>query len=303
MAFRIQEQIVMFLFILFVLHACDLGAQIPATLSYQGLLTDSNGTPVPDGTHTILVKFYDASEGGTATFQRGPITVITFKGLFTVILGSGEGTSNDPLPSTFGDSPHWIGITPDNQTELTPRATLTTVPYAFRALYANTGVPIGTIVAYASSTIPDGWLECDGSAVSRISYSELFTAIGITWGAGDATTTFNLPDLRGSFLRGWDHGAGSDPDIAARTAKFTSGASGDNVGSYQGDQFKSHTHLQDPHSHGVGFDPAGTAGSNRFTGGGSGLIQSASTVATNQYTGGNETRPKNAYVAYIIKAQ
>lgn len=57
-------------------------------------------------------------------------------------------------------------------------------------------VPIGTILDYAGNTIPDGYLECDGSAVSRTAYPRLFAAIGTLWGAGDGSTTFNLPDLR-----------------------------------------------------------------------------------------------------------
>jgi microcystin-dependent protein len=55
--------------------------------------------------------------------------------------------------------------------------------------------PVGAIMSFARTTPPVGFLECDGSAVSRVTYSELFTAIGTTWGAGDGSTTFNLPDL------------------------------------------------------------------------------------------------------------
>ena len=56
---------------------------------------------------------------------------------------------------------------------------------------------IGSIIQWTSNTIPDGFLLCDGSAVSRTTYAELFSVIGTTYGAGDSTTTFNLPDLRG----------------------------------------------------------------------------------------------------------
>lgn len=64
--------------------------------------------------------------------------------------------------------------------------------------------PSGAIIAYGASTAPTGWLLCDGSAVSRSTYSSLFTAISTTWGTGDGSTTFNLPDFRGQFLRGYD---------------------------------------------------------------------------------------------------
>lgn len=64
------------------------------------------------------------------------------------------------------------------------------------------GVPIGAIIPYAGSTAPFGTLICNGAAISRAAYPELFEAIGTTWGAGDGSTTFNIPDLRGYFLRG-----------------------------------------------------------------------------------------------------
>lgn len=64
------------------------------------------------------------------------------------------------------------------------------------------GVPIGAIIPYAGSTAPFGTLICNGAAISRAAYPELFEAIGTTWGAGDGSSTFNIPDLRGYFLRG-----------------------------------------------------------------------------------------------------
>ena len=60
------------------------------------------------------------------------------------------------------------------------------------------------------ATCPTGWHATDGSAVSRTTYANLFTAIGTTYGAGDGSTTFNLPDGRGYFVRTWDNGAGRD---------------------------------------------------------------------------------------------
>lgn len=70
--------------------------------------------------------------------------------------------------------------------------------------YVDQVTPPGALMAYAASTAPTGWLLCDGSAVSRTTYAALFAAISTTWGAGNGTTTFNVPDLRGQFLRGYD---------------------------------------------------------------------------------------------------
>ena len=72
-------------------------------------------------------------------------------------------------------------------------------------------VPSGTVLYFAGQTAPAGWLKANGAAVSRTAYAALFAAIGTTYGAGDGRSTFNLPDLRGEFLRGWDDGRGVDP--------------------------------------------------------------------------------------------
>ena len=150
------------------------------------------------------------------------------------------------------------------------------------------GIPAGTINTYAGSTAPSGWLEANGAAISRTTYAVLYAAIGNSFGPGDGSTTFNLPDLRGVFVRGWDHGAGRDPDAASRTALLSGGATGNNVGSYQADEFKSHTHT-------IKWLPNdGAAGNNKHAFEGPYLY-------TTSAAGGNETRPKNVYLMYIIK--
>jgi len=101
------------------------------------------------------------------------------------------------------------------------------------------GIPVGTVEALADSTVPSGWLLCNGDAVSRTTYARLFEQIGTTYGAGDGSTTFGLPDLRGEFIRGLDAGRGVD--------------SGRTLGSTQSTQFGQHSHpagpLAAPHSH------------------------------------------------------
>lgn len=88
--------------------------------------------------------------------------------------------------------------------------------------------PVGTIQAFAFSRMPnDGWFECDGRQMEVEDYPELFKAIGFTFG-GNGRNKFNLPDLRGRFLRGWDHSAGTD--------------SGRQFGSFQDDCFQQHGH-------------------------------------------------------------
>jgi microcystin-dependent protein len=94
-------------------------------------------------------------------------------------------------------------------------------------------MPSGVILPYGGGTAPTGWLLCDGSAISRTTYANLFAAIGTSHGYGDNSTTFNLPDFRGRFMRGVDGTAGRDPDKATRSAAATGGNTGNNVGSLQ----------------------------------------------------------------------
>jgi microcystin-dependent protein len=63
-------------------------------------------------------------------------------------------------------------------------------------------VPVGSLLLWATSTAPSGWLLCNGAAVSRTLYAALFAVIGTTWGVGDGTTTFNVPNTAGRVVRG-----------------------------------------------------------------------------------------------------
>ena len=83
----------------------------------------------------------------------------------------------------------------------------------------ESSVPSGTVFQFAGQTAPAGWLKANGAAVSRTAYATLFAAIGTTYGAGDGRSTFNLPDLRGEFIRGWDDGRGIDRGRALGSAQ------------------------------------------------------------------------------------
>jgi microcystin-dependent protein len=97
----------------------------------------------------------------------------------------------------------------------------------------NDFFPAGFVMPFAGGSAPHGFLFCNGSAYSRTVYARLFESIGTRWGHGNGSTTFNVPDYRGRFLRGTDYGAARDPDRASRTAMNTGGATGDNLGSVQ----------------------------------------------------------------------
>jgi len=135
-------------------------------------------------------------------------------------------------------------------------------------------VPAGAVQAFAMNSAPSGWLAADGSAVSRTTYAALFSAIGTTYGSGDGSTTFAVPDLRGYFVRG----SGTNSD----------GTAAGTFGAKQADDFKAHTHT-------TGQGIVGTVGAAAFAGG-----PFAITTATGS-TGGTETRPKNIAMLYCIK--
>lgn len=150
---------------------------------------------------------------------------------------------------------------------------------------------VGEIKIRPTNSIPGGYLECDGTAISRTTYPALFAVISTEYGIGDGSTTFNIPDYRGEFLRGWDNGAGVDPNAASRTDRGD-GTAGDNVGTKQVDIFKSHTHS----IYGTEIFSSAAAGT------GASNTQNQGTFWDNvDNTGGNETRPRNINVMYCIR--
>ncbi len=153
-------------------------------------------------------------------------------------------------------------------------------------------IPTGMIAPFAMSTAPTGWLECDGSAVSRTTYADLFTALSTTHGVGDGSTTFNVPDLRGEFIRGWDNGKGTDSgrtfassqtDNANSISQINSSGSGQITGSL----FTVTVPTDGSYSSYLTMD-------GRLTTYGQGAIRFQ--------TNGTETRPRNIAMMYCVKA-
>lgn len=161
------------------------------------------------------------------------------------------------------------------------------------------GVPAGSVFTFATSTVPSGYLECNGAAVSRSTYASLFSSISTTWGTGDGSSTFNLPDLRGQFVRGWDNSAGVD--------------SGRSFASSQSDQNKQHTHsvTDSGHQHNTSITNSKVfpgAGGTSISYGGAGSYPATTFTMDNATTGislanqgGTEVRVKNYALMYVIK--
>ena len=144
---------------------------------------------------------------------------------------------------------------------------------------------IGKIDYIAHSTVPNGYLKANGAAVSRTTYANLFSVIGTTFGVGNGSTTFNLPDIRGEFIRGWDDGRGVDAGRA--------------LISLQLDAFQGHLHslgfggneifISNGSVHIAPISNAGSTGSSISDG-----VNGAPRTA-------KETRPRNIALMAIIK--
>ena len=165
------------------------------------------------------------------------------------------------------------------------------------------GVPSGAVFCIAVASVPPDYLECNGDPVSRTTYAALFAVIGTTYGSGNGSSTFNVPDLRGEFIRGFDHGRGADADRAIATA--------------QSSQNKEHNHtasssVTDPeHSHTFGSNNSDSGDGNTLndrsdntntrtmTSSSSSTNISVSTTIAND--GGSESRPRNISMMYVIK--
>lgn len=160
--------------------------------------------------------------------------------------------------------------------------------FPYRQSYYDEETAGGTMKAFAANKTPiGGWLFCNGGAVSRLRYRNLFNAIGTTYGVGDGSTTFNLPDMRGYFLRGHDTGGAVDAGRA--------------FGSTQDDAFEAHNHTFTDFAANIQTQVLADTGG---AGGNVSLPNAGTAYATNSVmnnTGGTETRPKNVAMGMWIK--
>lgn len=239
---------------------------VAATGTFTGNQTFSGTVTVPDAsfTNAKLANMATASIKGRVTAGTGvteDLTAAQATTILNAVVGdSGSGGTKGLVPApAAGDA---------------AAAKVLTAAGTWAA-----AVPVGSVTMFASNGAPTGWLECNGTAVSRTTYAGLFAAIGTVFGAGNGSTTFNLPDMRGEFARGWDNGRGIDPARA--------------FGSAQADELEAHVHsVQPPASNddtSSGLTTTGTGGSETIT-----PYDTAS-------TGGSETRPRNIALMFIIK--
>ncbi len=217
-------------------------------IPFQGRVTDGAGQPL-EGVFGVTFAIYDEATGGTALYVERHTDVSIIGGQVNVLLGSivslddpnGDQNPNDAVEFDDALRPRYLGIKvgDDTNQEMVPRHQL--VP-SFHSRIADTTIdggvgteqladgavtvakiapeavlPAGAIMPYGGRTAPPGWVLCDGTTYdgSLPEYAGIFNAIGTAFGGGG--NMFQVPDLRGQFLRGLDAGAGVDPDFAGRS--------------------------------------------------------------------------------------
>ena len=261
----------------YALYAAN--ANVPGVPGPQGPTGPTGAT----GSVGSVTAISGTSNANGATISGGNLTLTPASATNGGIVTNGT--------QTFAGNKTFTGTTTANSFVKTDG---TASQYLMADGSTSVGMPSGIILPFAgsASAVPVGYLLCDGSEVSRTTFSNLFAILSVSWGSGNGNTTFNLPDLRGRFMRGVDGTAGNDPDAASRTAIKTGGNVGNNVGSVQADELKSHSHpiRSNPASAQFGSGPVFAS------------INFANTTSnTTSLFGGTETRPKNVNVNYIIK--
>lgn len=278
------------------------GATTPAILAFQDGYDTTAGSP-SIGSEKVIYKYVDTN----VPHSNFNLAISGTHTIYAQLVGGNVALNTtsrtiyvQPLAPAFDNDALWYNYATNKWYQGTPTQWLAVnviilgeVAVAAGAITAGTlknypyGVPffdrrrqageIYTNAGTANERPLGGWLFCDGTAVSRTRYARLFARIGTTYGAGDGSTTFNLPDLRAEFIRGWDAGRAVD--------------TGRNFASTQADAFKSHFHIMKKYNRAIGtgagffaMDDQGTDGSENT-----------------EPTGGTETRPRNVALGFWIK--
>ena len=295
--------------------------------SFQGFAIDPDGKAL--GSTSITVQFTISPSIGTGgTYIETHTPVSDPYGVFHCIIGKGtKGTGSIEfkyLDFTRKGTIYKLKVevkkTSGGNFTTISDADFNAVPYARKA---ENGVPVGTIVAYGGdkNNVPDGWLLCDGASFLQSDFPQLYAAIGTAWGT--TGSSFNVPDLRGMFLRGVNDvkaGNYADPNAGSRASSNPGGNTGNAVGTIQDDENKPHAHTgatNNDGAHAHSYTDQGFGGESNCWGNGScsgsvylGVQTSRGSSTANDgahshaFTTNNtgvEARPNNAYVYYIIK--
>jgi len=206
-------------------------AQDSATvMPYHGRLELSGEAHT--GSLEMIFRLFETASGGTALWSETQLVEI-HGGLFSTLLGK-----TTPISDALHQQPTlYLEIEVDGVT-LAGRQQLGAAPFS-----VHDYLPSGMVVPFAGAAAPTGWLLCDGRAVSRASYPLLFAAVGTTYGVGDGSTTFNLPDLRGRMPLGKDNMGGTAANrVTAAQADALGGGAGAQDRTLTTSELPAHTH-------------------------------------------------------------
>ena len=301
------------LLLLFVVSLISFAQNSGLGFNYQAVVRNADGVLLANSDVNLRISLYPGQMASAPTWVETHKVHTDYSGSFGITVGKGTRDANS-LVANYSDVNftavyYWMKIEileGSNYREVS-YAQLPSSPYSEAAFNATLTFPAGMIVPFAgpAENIPDGWMLCDGSPVSRSDFANLYNAIGVCWGIGDGSTTFNLPDLRGMFLRGVSGESGNDEDADSRMLLTDNGGNtGNNVGSYQGDAIRNITGVANGvPCEGFAGEPngvfyrtgAGTVRGHDYT------VPSIGFDASRVVPIGNDNRPKNVYVNYIIK--
>jgi microcystin-dependent protein len=244
-------------------------------LTVQGAITSGQGASVGG---SLAVGSVTATGAGNASFQNN------------VVVGASLDVGN-VTTTGIGNAAIQNNLSVGGSLNVGGSLTVRSAPLAI--------VPTGAVLAFAGSSAPSGFLVCNGDAVSRTTYAALFAVIGITYGQGNGSTTFNLPDLRADFIRGLDNMGG--------TPGARNGDPGRSPGTEQLDAFQGHYHQTglgswDTSANVSGYgrypDFSGATGPNPQRSVGAPITDGSHNVPRTA----SETRPRNVAMYYIIKS-
>ena len=278
--------------------------------NYQAVVRGADGFVLPKQSVELRFSLMPGQQATQASWIETYNVTTDVYGVISVTVG--KGTKTGGVAATFSDVNfaavhYWLKVEikeGSNYRELSYTA-LASVPYSEAATNA-VGMPVGTIVPYGGETIPEGWFLCDGREISRSEYANLYNAIKTIWGFGDNSSTFNLPDMRGMFLRGVSGDSIKDEDATTRVPLKEGGNNGNNVGSYQGDAIRNITGTVKA----VRLPTTATTGVFQFQANAGGNFEQSHSNnhcaivdfdASRVVPTGSDNRPQNVYVNYIIK--
>ena len=195
--------------------------------AYTELLQDANGNTIwnqlTSDTSSSSNLGWGATGGGTSNTQTVTVNAFSYVDGQTFYYVASTSNTGSMTLSVNGGTPLAVVKTTTSGTSFLSGGEVVAGNVIGVTYYATTGQLqlvtnntqnySGEVRTFATQTCPAGWLETNGAALSRTTYSSLYAAIQTIWGSGDGTTTFNIPNFQGRFLRGWDHGAGNDMTV------------------------------------------------------------------------------------------